>query len=115
RIIALGGRLQELERELEVTKNYLQATIEDKETANEELKSTNEELKSLNEELQNRMGELGQTNDDLHNVMVGLDSAVLIVGMDLRIRRYTATAERLISLVPEDVGRPISFIDGFCG
>ena len=143
RIIALGRRLQEVERELEATKDYLQSTIEDKESANEELKSANEELQSSNEELQstneeletsreemqstneelttvneelnNRMSELGQTNDDLHNVLVGLDNPVIIVGMDFRIRRYTASAERLLNLVPADVGRSVSFLDSFCG
>ncbi len=142
RILALGKRLQELERELEVTKDYLQTSVEDKETANEELKSSNEELQSSNEELQStneeletsreemqssneelttvndelqsRMTELSQTNDDLHNVLAGIDTSVLIVGMDLRIRRYTAAAERLLNLVPADLGRPISFLDGFC-
>ena len=143
RILTMGRRLQEVERELAVTKDYLQSTIEDKESANEELKSANEELQSsneelqstneeletsreemqssneelttVNEELQNRMTELSQTNDDLHNVLVGLDNTVLIVGMDLRIRRFTATAERLLDLVAADVGRSIGFLDTFCG
>ncbi|HYQ96290.1 MAG TPA: chemotaxis protein CheB [Candidatus Eisenbacteria bacterium] len=143
RVIALGKRMQELEWELKATKEYLQSTIEDKESANEELKSANEELQSaneelqsaneeletsreemqssneelttVNEELQNRMAELSQTNDDLHNVLVGLDSPTIIVGMDLRVRRYTASAERVLDLAPADVGRSISFLDGFTG
>jgi two-component system CheB/CheR fusion protein len=79
------------------------------------MQSSNEELTTVNEELQNRMAELSQTNDDLHNVMVGIDNAVLIVGMDLRIRRYTVAAERLLNLVPADLGRSLGFLDGFCG
>ncbi|TMQ57144.1 MAG: chemotaxis protein CheR [Candidatus Eisenbacteria bacterium] len=138
-----GKRVHELERELLITKEYLQSTIEDKESANEELKSANEELQSsneelqstneeletsreemqstneelttVNEELQNRMTELSQSNDDLHNVLVGLDSPVIIVGMDLRIRRFTGSAERLLNLLPADVGRSISFLDAFVG
>src|SRR5262249_15427569 len=39
-------RVQELERELLVTKEYLQSTIEELESANEELKSSNEEMQS---------------------------------------------------------------------
>src|SRR5207244_2423175 len=134
-----GKQVHELERELLITKEYLQSTIEDKESANEELKSANEELQSsneelqstneeletsreemqstneelttVNEELQNRMTELSQSNDDLHNVLVGLDSPVIIVGMDLRIRRFTGSAERLLHLLPAAVGRSISFLD----
>ena len=143
RVRAFGGRVQELERELEVTKGYLQSTLEDMETANEELKSTNEELQSsneelqstneeletsreemqssneelttVNEELQNRMTELSQTNDDLHNVLTGLDNPVIIVGMDLRVRRFTNAAERLLSMTPADLGRSVTIMDAFCG
>ena len=135
--------IQELERELAVTKEYLQTTIEEQESTNEELKSANEELQSSNEELQstneeletskeelqstneelttvndelqNRMAELSSRNDDLHNVLAGVDNAVVIVGMDLRIRRYTSAAEKLFNLVPGDVGRSIGFLDPFLG
>jgi two-component system CheB/CheR fusion protein len=134
-------RRLELERELMVTKEYLQSTIEELESANEELKSSNEELQSSNEELQstneeletskeelqssneelttvndelqNRMGELQLTNDDLHNILVGIGEAIVIIGMDLRIRRYTQTAEKLLNLVPGDVGRSVSQLNAF--
>ena len=136
-------RNQELERELAVTKQYLQATLEEKESALEELKSaneellssneelqstneeletskeelqsTNEELKTVNDELHTRMMELSQTNDDLHNVLAGVDNAVVIVGMDLRIRRYTSAAEKLLNLIPGDIGRSVGYLDAFLG
>ena len=134
-------RRQELERELTVTKDYLQSTIEELESANEELRSSNEELQSSNEELQstneeletskeelqssneelttvndelqNRMVELQQTNDDLHNVLGGIGEAIVIIGMDLRIRRYTHSAEKLLNLVPGDIGRSVSQLNAF--
>src|SRR6185295_17045623 len=81
----------------------------------EEMQSTNEELTTVNEELNNRMAELGQSNDDLHNVLAGVDNAVVIVGMDLRIRRYTVAAEKLLNLIPGDIGRSIGFLDPFLG
>jgi two-component system CheB/CheR fusion protein len=137
----LAQRIKDLERELTVTKEYLQSITDEKESALEELKSANEELQSsneelhstneelqtskeemqstneelmtVNEELQNRMSELSQTNDDLHNVLSGVDNAVVIVGMDLKIRRYTSSAEKLFHLVPGDVGRSVGFLDGF--
>jgi two-component system CheB/CheR fusion protein len=77
------------------------------------MQSTNEELTTVNEELHNRMAELSQTNDDLNNVLAGIDVAVIMVGMDLRIRRYTAAAEKLFHLVAADLGRPIDLIDPF--
>jgi two-component system CheB/CheR fusion protein len=142
-VAPLAQRIQELERELTVTKEYLQGTVkenestleelqsaneelqssneelqstnEELETSREEMQSTNEELTTVNEELQNRMAELSQINDDLHNVLAGVDNAVVIVGMDLRIRRYTGAAEKLLNLVPGDLGRSIGFIDSFLG
>jgi two-component system CheB/CheR fusion protein len=77
------------------------------------MQSTNEELTTVNEELQNRMAELSQTNDDLHNILSGVDNPVVIVGMDLKIRRWTAAAERLFRLVPADAGRSVGFLDAF--
>jgi two-component system CheB/CheR fusion protein len=134
-------RSTELERELMVTKEYLQSTIEELESANEELKSSNEELQSSNEELQstneeletskeelqsaneelttvneeaqNRMTELQLANDDLHNVLSAIGEAIVIVGLDLRIRRFTHVAEELLNLVATDVGRSVSQLNAF--
>jgi two-component system, chemotaxis family, CheB/CheR fusion protein len=61
------------------------------------------------------MTELSETNDDLHNVLAGVDTAVVIVGMDLRIRRYTSAAEKLLNLIPGDIGRSIGYLDAFLG
>lgn len=135
-LLPLVQRNQELEHELNMTREYVQAMFEEKESANEELycsnealQSTNEELESskealqstnvelttLNDELHERMKELSQTNDDLYNVLAGVDNAVVIVGMDLRIRRFTSAAEKLLDLVPGDLGRSISFLNNFLG
>ena len=36
--------------------------------------------------------------------------AIVIVASDLRIRRFTPMAERILNLIPTDIGRPISHI-----
>ena len=59
------------------------------------------------------MGELQQTNDDLHNVLTGIGEAIVIIGLDLRIRRFTQSAEKLLNLVPGDVGRSVSQLNAF--
>ena len=86
------GELQIANEEVQSTNEELQSTNEELETAKEELQSANEELATLNDELRGRNGELGSLNDDL---------------TDLRIRRYTTGAERLMNIVPTDVGRRI--------
>ena len=88
----------------------LQSTNEELETAKEELQSTNEELVTLNEQGQIRNVELAQINDDLANVLSGVNIPILMLGGDCRIRRFTPTAEKLLHLLPGDVGRPIGDI-----
>jgi two-component system CheB/CheR fusion protein len=133
-------RVLELERELATTKEYLQTTIEELETTNEELmsaneelqssneelqstneelstskeelQSTNEELSTVNEELHHRLAELSISNDDLMNLMTSPALATVIVGADFRIRRFSVAAEKLLHLVPADLGRPLSYLAG---
>jgi two-component system CheB/CheR fusion protein len=76
--------------------------------AKKELQSTNEELTMLNEELQTRNTELGQAINDLTNLLASINVAILMLGEDLSIRRYTPMAERLFSLIPSDLGRRLS-------
>src|SRR5262249_31692065 len=82
-------------------------TNEELETAKEELQSTNEELTTVNEELQNRNVELSTANNDLSNLLVSANLAIVMVGPEGRIRRFTQQAERLMNLIPSDIGRRI--------
>jgi two-component system CheB/CheR fusion protein len=59
--------LQSTNEELETTNEELQSSNEELETTNEELQSTNEELETMNEELQSTNEELQTVNDELHN------------------------------------------------
>jgi len=128
-------KLVRLQQELSATKDYLQSIIEDKEAANEELKaaneeiqssneelqstneeletakeelqSTNEELTTVNEELQNRNLELTQVNNDITNLNASANVPVLMMGSDLRLRRWGPLADKLFNLKASDLGRPI--------
>lgn len=130
-----AGRIGELERELQCTKESLQITIEELETANEELKSANEELQSTNEELQStneemetskeemqslneelttvnaemqsKVDDLSRTNDDMQNLLNSTDVATLFLDCKLNIKRYTEPARGLVNLIPTDIGRPL--------
>jgi len=88
----------------------LQSTNEELETTKEELQSSNEELSTLNEELQNSNAELTQANNDQLNLMTNVNLPVVMVGNDLRIRRFTPPAEKLLNLLPGDVGRRLGEI-----
>ncbi len=129
------GRVPELERELQYTRETLQGTVEELQTTNEELKSTNEELQSTNEELQStneeletskeemqalneelqtlnaqmqgRLDDLAVANDDMANLLNSTAIATIFLDEKLHIKRFTAEATKLIALIPADVGRPI--------
>lgn len=60
-------RIEDLEKELNATKEQLQTYIEELDTSNEELQSLNEELQSTNEELQSSTEELETSNEELQS------------------------------------------------
>jgi len=131
-------RLEELERELQSTKEYLQATIEQLETSNEELTSTNEEMQSSNEELQSTNQELqtskeelqsmneelatvnteletkiealSQANADLNNIMSSTKIAIMFLDTSLCIQRFTPMMTDIVNLIDKDLGRPLEHI-----
>jgi two-component system CheB/CheR fusion protein len=86
----------------------LQSTNEELETSKEEMQSANEELTTLNDELQHKNLDLDQLNGDLSNVVAGVNIPLAIVDSNLRLRRFTPQAEKLLSLVASDVGRRIT-------
>ena len=99
--------LQVASEEVQSTNEELQSANEELETAKEELQSANQELTTLNDELLARNGELAELSDDLTNLLGNMHVPVILVSPDLKIRRYTAGAERLINLAPTDIGRSI--------
>ena len=133
-----AGEVMELRRELDSSREYMQAIVQDKEaaleelraaneeiqssneelqsineeleTAKEELQSTNEELRTVNEELEHRNLQLSRANDDLSNLLRAVSMPTIMVGRDLRVRRFTPGTERVMNLIASDVGRPITDI-----
>jgi len=130
--------VQQIEKELNDTKERLQSTIEELETANEEFRSSNEELLSVNEELQSaneelesskeelqsvneelqtvnselrsKIDELDRANSDLTNLFQSTQIATIFLDRDLVIRNFTPAVTKLFSLIPGDRGRPLTDI-----
>jgi two-component system CheB/CheR fusion protein len=107
---AANEELQSANEEILSSNEEMQSTNEELDTAKEELQSTNEELNTVNEELQGRNEELSRANSDLLNLLSSVQIAVVMVTSDLRIRRFTPMAEKVLNLIPGDVGRPIGDI-----
>lgn len=125
------NRINELEQELQFSRENLQATIEELETSNEELQATNEELLASNEELQSTNEELQSVNEELYTVnyeyqskleemntlnsdndmlLKAMEMAVVYLDEQLRVRRFTSLATRIFNIIMHDVGRPFEHI-----
>jgi two-component system CheB/CheR fusion protein len=108
---ATNQELRAANEEIQSSNEELQSTNEELETAKEELQSTNEELTTVNEELHHRQLDLIQVNNDLHNVINSVHLPIVILGQDMRIRRFTPMAEKVLNMIPTDIGRPFSDIN----
>ena len=132
------GTVDQIEKELQETRERLQSTIEELETANEEFRSSNEELLSVNEELQStneeletskeelqsvneelqtvnselstKIEELDRANADLYNLFESTGVATVFLDRYLVIRSFTPAVRVLFNLLPSDRGRPLTDI-----
>jgi two-component system CheB/CheR fusion protein len=105
---AANEELQASNEEGQSANEELQSLNEELETSKEELESTNEELTTVNEEMAGRNAELNRVNSDLTNLQTSAKLVVVLLGRDLTIRRFSAQAENQFSLLPSDLGRPIT-------
>ncbi len=94
--------------ELKSANEEAQASNEELETSKEELQSSNEELNTLNDELKTRNTALADVNNDLTNVLASIDVPMVMVGKDLKIRRFTPSMEPMLNFIDSDIGRSIS-------
>lgn len=116
----LQGTIEELDsayeeyrasyEELVSLNEELQSSNEELEATKEEAQSVNEELLTVNRELEERHSTLRSVNADLENLLALTTIPTIFLDRELRIRRFTPAAERLMWLVPTDVGRPLEHI-----
>ena len=99
--------LRAANEEIQSSNEELQSTGEELETTKEEVQSTNEELTTVNDELRHRNRELAAASADLSNVFASTEIPILIVDAELVVRRFTPVAERVVKIIPTDVGRPL--------
>jgi len=124
-------RMHSLERELRESQAHLQSTVEELESSNQELQATNEELVASNEELQSTNEELQSVNEELHTInaehsqrldeliqitqdldqlLSTLDVGIVFLDTELNIRRFNKRAAAYISVMPQDIGRPLTHL-----
>ncbi|MBD0261444.1 MAG: PAS domain-containing protein [Tolypothrix sp. Co-bin9] len=107
---AVNQELRTMNEEILSSIEELQSTNEELQTAKEEIKATNEEVITINQELNSQILESNQINSDLQNLLSSVNIPILMLGNDLRIRRFTPMAEKIFKLIRTDVGRPLNHI-----
>jgi len=105
---AANEELQASNEEVTSANEELQSVNEELETSKEELESANEELTTVNEEMANRNTELNRLNSDLVNLQTSTHLAIVLLGRDLSIRRFSTQAEKQFNLLATDAGRPFA-------
>ncbi|BCL35778.1 CheR family methyltransferase [Nostoc sp. MS1] len=108
----LNQNLRIANEEILSSNEELQSTNEELQTAKEEVQATNEELSTTNEELRSRNLQQNRDNSDLNNFIASINIPIVMLTNDLRIRRYTPTAQRLFNFIPTDIGRPFTDLHG---
>ncbi len=116
-LIDLKEKLHSTYEQLDASNDNMQAYNEELLSANEEMQSANEEMQSVNEELhtinadyQLKNKELQEVNDDLNNYFRSSIQGQLFVNNDLLLMKYSPGTVKLINLLPNDIGRPLSNI-----
>ena len=102
--------LKSANEESQSTNEELQSTNEELETSKEELQSINEELVTVNAELQGKIEELTVVNDDVRNLLDNTNIATIFLDKQLRIKRFTPAATKIVNLIPTDIGRPLNHL-----
>ena len=102
--------LKSMNEELQSTNEELQSTNEELETSKEEMQSLNEELVTVNSELKGKVEELSHLNNDMKNLLDSTHIATVFLDRQLRIKRFTPDATKIVNLIPSDLGRPLSHI-----
>ena len=105
---SLKEEFQSANEEILSANEELQSTNEELETSKEELQSANEELNTLNAELRHKNSDLYELSSDISNLLNSTRIPVVMLDRELRIRRVTPMADKLLKAVPSDIGRPIA-------
>jgi two-component system, chemotaxis family, CheB/CheR fusion protein len=79
----------------------------------------NEELITVNCELQSKIEQLSRSENDMKNLLNGINTGIIILDKNLCIKRFTKDIIKAFNLIPSDIGRPIyhnseNFLRKFC-
>lgn len=105
---ASNEELKAASEEILSANEELQSTNEELSTAKEETQAVNEELQTVNEELKTRNNELAQANSDLANLFGSVQIPIVMLSVNLAVRRFTPPAEKALNLNCNDLGKSLA-------
>ncbi len=106
----LNNDLQTNNEEYQSSIEELQSSNEELETSREELHSLSEELITVNSELSGKIDQLSKANDDLNNRLSSIEVATIFLDKDLNIKRFTPEATKIFNLIASDIDRPVTHL-----
>lgn len=99
--------LESIHREIRLSNQQLQATNEQLEVNRDALDSVRELLHRISGEIASRNNLLMQVTSDLTHLHNNVNVPIVMVGPDLRVRRFTSQAATVLGLTPADIGRSL--------
>src|SRR5262249_31957416 len=105
---ATNEELRAANEELQSINEEYRSTAEELETSKEELQSMNEELQTLNTELKLKLEGVSRAHSDLQNLMAATEVGTLFLDTGLKIKRFTPRIAELFNVTMSDEGRPIT-------
>ncbi len=108
RLVDSNDQLRAAHEEAMAMNEELQSAIEELESSKEELHSLNEELTSANTTLDCKIAELEAANTDMSNLFFSSNVATVFLDREFRVRRFTPACSALLHLIDGDVGRPLA-------
>jgi signal transduction histidine kinase len=108
---ATNEELKAVNEEVVSSNEALRSTNEELQSAQEKLQATNEELRVVNDEMRDRSAAATRLSDDLTNVLSSIELPILMVGRDVRLRKFTPAAAAAFGLLPTDLGRLLEEIE----
>ncbi|NIJ55673.1 chemotaxis protein CheB [Dyadobacter arcticus] len=110
KLTASNEKLYSLDENMQSFNEELLSANEEMQSTTEEMQSINEELHTINSDYQLKNKQLLELNDDLNNYFRSNINGQLFIDDQLRLIKFSPGAVKLINLLDNDIGRPLSNI-----
>ncbi len=108
RFEATNDDLKNSNEQILMSNEELRSLNEELESSKEEMQSLNEELSTVNQQLETKLRELEVLHNDVNNLLESSDIATICLDPALRIKWFAPATKKLFHFIASDIGRNIS-------